>query len=97
MDDAGGPDTGYFAYLDALIDLLNADPQKRFNAFYSSASAYVAAKMASVPKFPIVTADFFPCVGSCEPEGCCRRCACTLSRCNLPNSRTSRPSLLQVQ
>ena len=60
MDDAGGPNTGYFSYLDELITLLNADPQHRFNAFYSSGAQYAAAKLASVKSLPLLRGDLFP-------------------------------------
>ncbi len=52
------PHSGYFAYLDALIDLLNQDPQ--FNAFYSTASDYVAAKLEATKSLPAILSDFMP-------------------------------------
>jgi len=50
----------YFDYLDGLIDALNADPQKRFNAFYSTAADYVNEQLATIPTLPAFLTDFFP-------------------------------------
>jgi hypothetical protein len=50
----------YFEYLDGLIDALNADPQGRFHAFYSTAADYVASQLAQIPTLPVFTTDFFP-------------------------------------
>ena len=61
-DDFTFEDAGmYFQYIDALIAALNADPQGRFDAFYSTPSDYVAAKIADTSvTLPVVTGDFFP-------------------------------------
>ena len=40
------------ADLIALIDALNADPQGRFNAFYSTAADYVESQLATIPTLP---------------------------------------------
>ena len=50
----------YFEYLDGLIDALNADPQHRFNAFYSTAADYVDASLRTIPSLPAFLTDFFP-------------------------------------
>jgi len=50
----------YFEYLDGLIDALNADPQGRFNAFYSTAADYVESQLATIPTLPAFLTDFFP-------------------------------------
>lgn len=50
----------YFRYVDTIRDLLNADPKKRFRAFYSTPAEYFAAKLANVSSLPLVVSDFFP-------------------------------------
>ena len=50
----------YFKYLDGIIDALNADPQGRFDAFYSSPAQYVAARIKNVAKMPTLVGDLFP-------------------------------------
>lgn len=47
------------AYIDGLIDALNADPQGRFKAFYSTPVDYIASKLA-LPSLPLQEGDFFP-------------------------------------
>ena len=50
----------YFRYVDGVRDLLNADPKKRFRAFYSTPAEYIAAKLGNVTSLPLVVSDFFP-------------------------------------
>jgi hypothetical protein len=50
----------WFSYVDGVIDGLNADPSGRFDAFYSTPSAYVAAKLSSNLTFPALVSDLFP-------------------------------------
>ena len=62
-----------FEYVDALIAAFNSDPQQRFHAFYSTPSAYMGAKLATLPTLPVYaassggSADFFPY--SDDPQG----------------------------
>ena len=57
----GGPESeGYFAYVEAVIALLNADPAGRFNAFFSTPADYAAAKLDEVSTLPAYITDFFP-------------------------------------
>jgi hypothetical protein len=44
----------------AVIDALNADPQGRFVAFYSTPAQYMASRLANVTNFAPETGDFFP-------------------------------------
>jgi hypothetical protein len=52
----------YFAYLDALIEALNADPAGRFEAFYSTPADYVEARLAgdAATTLPVLTGDLMP-------------------------------------
>ena len=59
--DAADPSVGaLFPYVDGLIAGLNADPAGRFNAFYSTPSAYLSAKLAAAPTLPALVSDVFP-------------------------------------
>jgi hypothetical protein len=56
-----GEDFGnYFDYLDGIIEALNNDPYKRFNAFYSVASDYVASQLSHIATLPAFVTDFMP-------------------------------------
>ena len=48
----------WFSNLDAIIEAVNADGRVR--AFYSTPSIYAAAKLQSVPTWPLYTDDFTP-------------------------------------
>jgi hypothetical protein len=50
----------YFEYLDALIAAVNADPQGRFEAFYSTPADYLRSVVTSVPRWPSFAGDLFP-------------------------------------
>ena len=53
----------YFAYIDALIAALNADPAGRFQAFYSTPADYVEARLAgdaAAATLPVLTGDLMP-------------------------------------
>ena len=54
------PLEGYFAYVEGLIDALNADTAGRFNASFSSPAAYVRAKLDTVGALPAYAIDFLP-------------------------------------
>jgi lysosomal alpha-mannosidase len=60
LDPAYPSQGALFAYIDGVIAGLNADPKRRFNAFYSTAADYVAAKMAANLTFPALVTDLFP-------------------------------------
>ena len=65
---AASRDSGsWFAYLDGIMDHLNADPWKRFSASYSSPAAYVRAKLAAGLVLPTLVTDMFPY--NDDPEG----------------------------
>lgn len=49
-----------FDYVDGVIEGLNADPQKRFVAFYSTAADYVASKLSANLTLPALVSDLFP-------------------------------------
>jgi len=78
-----------FAYVDALIDLLNADPSKRYNAFYSTAEDYAAATMASVslPKFG---GDYMPY--NDDSGGGMRECRASTSFAGAPSLGARSPA-----
>jgi hypothetical protein len=53
----------YFAYLDALIEALNADPAGRFEAFYSTPADYVETRLSgnsTTTTLPLLTGDLMP-------------------------------------
>ena len=61
IPDAANASAGaLFEYVDGIIAGLNADPARRFNAFYSTPSAYVSAKLAAAPVLPALVSDLFP-------------------------------------
>ena len=49
-----------FDYVDGVIEGLNADQEKRFVAFYSTAADYVAAKLAADLALPSLVSDLLP-------------------------------------
>ncbi len=59
-DPADARSGSWFEYLDGIIEGLNADPAKRFNASYSTAADYVAAKLAAGLTLPALVTDLFP-------------------------------------
>lgn len=56
-DPADARSGSWFEYLDGIIEGLNADPAKRFNASYSTAADYVAAKLAAGLTLPALVTD----------------------------------------
>ena len=59
--DPSNPSSGaWFNYVDGIIDGLNADPEKRFIASYSTPADYIAAKLSSNLTLPALTQDLFP-------------------------------------
>jgi hypothetical protein len=57
-DAPGAP--ALFDYVDGVIEGLNADPAQRFQAFYSTAADYVAAKLQGGLPLPALLTDLFP-------------------------------------
>ena len=48
----------YYNYTDGVIDALNGDA--RFEAVYATPAIYVAERIATVTKMPVLTGDMFP-------------------------------------
>ena len=61
LDPAYPSQGALFDYVDGVVEGLNADPAGRFEAFYSTAADYVAAKLATANlTLPALVSDLFP-------------------------------------